>query len=69
MAKKDAVSAVASDPTSEVVGVVETMVGEPGERLPMLEPEGGWPADVFTGIGGSYVRDPYTGVRSPLVTE
>lgn len=31
----------------------------------MLEPEGGWPPDEFTGKGGSYVRDPLTGVRSP----
>jgi hypothetical protein len=33
-------------------------------RQPLPEPEGGWPADEFTGLGGSYVRDPYTGVRS-----
>lgn len=32
---------------------------------PMPEPEGGWPADEFTGKGGSYVRDPFTGVRTP----
>lgn len=38
--------------------------GHPDERLPMPEPEGGWPADEFTGMGGSYVRDPFTGVRS-----
>ena len=31
---------------------------------PMPEPEGGWPADEFTGIGGQYVRDPLTGKRS-----
>lgn len=35
-------------------------------RQPMAEPEGGWPADEFTGKPGSYVRDPYTGVRSKL---
>lgn len=64
MAKKDAVSVVVADPTSEVAGVVQTMAGEPGARLPMAQPEGGWPADEFTGIGGSYVRDPFTGVRS-----
>lgn len=29
------------------------------------EPPGGWPADEFTGVGGSYVRDPVTGVRRP----
>ena len=31
--------------------------------VPMQEPEGGWPADEFTGLGGSYVRDPFTGIR------
>lgn len=38
---------------------------------PMPEPEGGWPADEFTGVGGSYVRDPFTGVRTqaPVATE
>lgn len=36
-----------------------------GERVPMAEPEGGWPADEFTGKGGSYVRDPFTGIRTP----
>lgn len=35
------------------------------ERPVMAEPEGGWPADEFTGKPGSYVRDPYTGIRSP----
>lgn len=35
------------------------------ERVPMAEPEGGWPADEFTGLAGSYVRDPYTGLRRP----
>lgn len=34
------------------------------EQTPMVEPEGGWPADEFTGLGGSYVRDPITGVRT-----
>lgn len=37
----------------------------PQERLPLIEPQGGWPADEFTGKGGSYVRDPFTGKRSP----
>ena len=32
---------------------------------PMPVPEGGWPADEFTGLPGSYVRDPFTGVRAP----
>lgn len=30
----------------------------------MPEPEGGWPADEFTGECGHFVRDPFTGVRS-----
>lgn len=38
---------------------------QPVEPVPISEPEGGWPADEFTGVGGSYVRDPLTGVRSP----
>ncbi|MFZ4286634.1 hypothetical protein [Variovorax sp. HJSM1_2] len=33
-------------------------------RQPLPVPPGGWPADEFTGIGGDYVRDPYTGVRT-----
>lgn len=33
-------------------------------KLPMAEPEGGWPADEFTGEPGHFVRDPFTGVRS-----
>lgn len=31
---------------------------------PLPVPPGGWPADEFTGLGGDYVRDPFTGVRS-----
>lgn len=50
------------DPAIEVPGVVVDIAGE---RLPMPEPEGGWPADEFTGKGGSYVRDPFTGIRTP----
>lgn len=34
-------------------------------RQVMPEPEGGWPADEFTGKGGTYIRDPYTGLRRP----
>lgn len=41
-------------------------VTEPvAERVPMAEPEGGWPADEYTGQAGSFVRDPYTGIRRP----
>ena len=38
---------------------------EEEERKPLPVPEGGWPADEFTGKPGSYVRDPFTGKRSP----
>lgn len=34
------------------------------ELVPMEVPEGGWPADEFTGQAGDFVRDPYTGKRS-----
>lgn len=34
------------------------------EPVPLAVPDGGWPADEFTGLGGSYVRDPFTGIRS-----
>lgn len=49
-----------------VVGV-DVATGEDMTAVvqPMAEPEGGWPADEFTGKGGSYVRDPLTGVRTP----
>lgn len=30
----------------------------------LTEPEGGWPPDEFTGQAGSFIRDPYTGVRT-----
>lgn len=33
------------------------------ERKPMPVPEGGWPADEFTGQAGSFERDPFTGKR------
>lgn len=73
-------SGVTVDPASEVPGVVGVYptIGMPGVVLehqdgpelgtavfmPLQEPEGGWPADEFTGVGGSYVRDPFTGQRS-----
>ena len=38
---------------------------QPAERQPLPEPEGGWPADAYTGKPGNYVRDPFTGIRSP----
>ena len=61
MAKKDVVGV---DPKSQVLGTVEAMADEPDERLPMDEPEGGWPPDEFTGVDGRFVRDRFTGVRS-----
>lgn len=33
------------------------------ERKPLAMPEGGWPADEFTGQAGSFERDPFTGQR------
>ena len=49
-----------------VVDVGTEITGDgSGVALPLLEPEGGWPVDEFTGKGGSYVRDPFTGVRTP----
>lgn len=65
MAKKDALTV---DPASEVPGVVGQTAGDGpylGERMPLPVPEGGWPADEFTGMAGSFVRDPFTGIRQP----
>lgn len=66
MAKK---SDVTVDPLSPLPGVVSEREDGPdlGVAIPMPEPEGGWPADEWTGKGGSYVRDPLTGVRSQVV--
>jgi hypothetical protein len=57
MAKKDVANV-----DQAAAGAVD--VQEVAERLPMPVPEGGWPADEFTGLPGCFVRDPYTGVRS-----
>lgn len=43
--------------------------GETAARQPLPIPPGGWPADEFTGMGGRFVRDPFTGVRSPAPDE
>ena len=66
MAKKDAVVVDAATGTemTAVAGIEVTGDGS-GVALPLAEPEGGWPADEYTGKGGSYVRDPFTGVRTP----
>jgi len=29
----------------------------------------GWPADQYTGQGGTYIRDPITGQRTPVPAE
>lgn len=41
----------------------EAAAGDVEARKPMPVPEGGWPPDEFTGKGGNYERDPFTGVR------
>lgn len=56
--KKDVVMGVDSAAGVDMTAVVQ---------LPMAEPEGGWPADEFTGEPGHFVRDPFTGVRSRAV--
>lgn len=69
MAKKYLVSV---DPAAgaDTTVMVETESGQVvdvqamPERSPMAVPEGGWPADEFTGESGRFVRDPFTGVRS-----
>ena len=38
----------------------------PVAPVAVAEPEGGWPLDAFSGQPGSYVRDPVTGLRSPM---
>ena len=40
------------------------LVSQVAQAQVMAEPEGGWPADEFTGEPGHFVRDPFTGVRS-----
>lgn len=40
---------------------------EAAQREPMKEPEGGWPPDEYTGMAGTFIRDPYTGKRTPEV--
>lgn len=44
----------------------EAQEAQAAPRQPMPEPEGGWPADEFTGQAGSFARDPYTGKRSRI---
>ena len=49
------------------VGDVTKLSAGVDVHKPLPVPEGGWPADEFTGLGGDYVRDPLTGKRSPAV--
>lgn len=46
-----------------------TPVQEPdaAPAVPVPVPPGGWPRDEFTGLSGSFVRCPVTGVRSRAV--
>lgn len=61
----------AKKPTAEVTAADTTATGaatdttQPEERQPLPVPEGGWPADEYTGKPGTFVRDPYTGIRTP----
>lgn len=57
MGKKDN-----TNTATETVTAAADAVAIPVTVMP--EPEGGWPADEYTGKGGRYVRDPVTGVRS-----
>lgn len=50
---------------AEVIGDA----GETAARQPLPMPPGGWPADAWTGMAGRFVRDPFTGVRSPAPDE
>ena len=45
----------------------EDVDADPREPLPV--PPGGWPPDEFTGQAGRFVRDPFTGKRSPAPME
>lgn len=52
--------------TSNKKGAAPAALQGPGadeERKPLPVPPGGWPRDEFTGQAGSFVRDPYTGIR------
>lgn len=64
-------SDVQADPASPIAGAAGTRPDDahPGERLPLPVPPGGWPPDEFTGKAGRFVRDPFTGIRSPAPDE
>lgn len=65
MAKKIPENGTVADPAPEIAGEVAQRPGGAHPGTPVAEPEGGWPPDQYTGIGGSYVRDPLTGLRRP----
>lgn len=58
---------VQADPASEIPAQSGERPddADPGTPMPLPVPPGGWPADAWTGMGGRFVRDPFTGVRSP----
>jgi len=64
--KEDGLPRCARNDESAAVTVDPAAGGDAtaGEQIPLPIPEGGWPADEFTGHGGSFVRDPFTGLRS-----
>jgi len=67
-AKKPTAEADAADATATGAATdTGTDTTQPEERQPLPVPDGGWPADEYTGVAGTFVRDPYTGIRTPLV--
>jgi hypothetical protein len=65
-AKKPTEQADAADTTATGIATnAGAAADQPQERQPLPVPDGGWPADEYTGKPGSYVRDPFTGIRSP----
>ncbi len=72
MGKKDVVNVDPATGPDTAVAVtlqdgIPVAIREITERQPLPIPEGGWPADEFTGEAGKFVRDPFTGVRSRAV--
>ena len=59
-------------PTAAPAGQAATANKAEGETKgpkPLPVPAGGWPRDNYTGHFGNFVRDPFTGVRSPADEE
>lgn len=65
MATKNPTQTASPTPTNPDMAAMVAAQAKADERPVMPEPAGGWPADEYTGKPGSYVRDPYTGIRSP----